>query len=261
MTEYETLIVESAEEILWVTLNRPKANAFDGQMIRELLDVLKMAGKDEGTRCLVLTGRGRIFSAGQDIGALGGDSGPLRFRSHLQKTYNRLIPALRGLEKPILGSINGPVAGAGLGVALATDIRVAAESARFVFGFTGIGLTADSGTSLTLPTLVGLARASEMAFLNEPLSATEALHVGLVNEVVSDDRMMEVSQEWAEKLAAGPTRAIGLTKRAFNRALYPGLATTLDYEAHLQEIAAQSDDHVEGVLAFQEKRPPQFMGV
>lgn len=258
--DFETLVVENKGSVRWITLNRPKANAFNGTMIRELLDALKAAGREEEVRCLVLTGSGTIFSAGQDVGALGGDSGEVDFKHHLQTTYNRLVLALRQLEKPILGSINGPVAGAGLGVALATDLRLAASSSRFVFGFTGIGLTADSGTSLTLPSLVGMARAARMAFFNEPLTAEMALECGLVNEVVADDELLERTEAWSEKLGQGPTRAIGLTKRAFNRAVWPHLEQTVEYEAQLQGIAGASADHREGLAAFREKRPPQFTG-
>jgi 2-(1,2-epoxy-1,2-dihydrophenyl)acetyl-CoA isomerase len=146
--------------VLTVSLHRPKANAFDGQMIDELLDALKRAGRDDSVRCLILTGAGRFFSAGQDVTAFAEAKGEVAFRKHLQRTYNRLVLRMRQLEKPIVGAINGAAVGAGLGVALATDVRLAAESARFIFGFTGIGLTADSGTSLILPLLVGLARAS-----------------------------------------------------------------------------------------------------
>ncbi|HEX9795517.1 MAG TPA: enoyl-CoA hydratase-related protein [Anaerolineales bacterium] len=261
MAEWETLLTDQRDGVLWIRLNRPKANAFNQKMIDDLLNALKQAERDSKVRCLVLTGEGKLFSAGQDVGALGGgDDGEVSFRAHLAKTYNRLIPRMRALQKPIVGAINGPAAGAGLGVALATDIRIAAQSARFVFGFTGIGLTSDSATSLMLPLLVGLARASQMAFTNDPLSAEQALAYGMVNQVVPDDELEAATSELALRLAQGPTRAIGLTKRAFNRAHLNDLESVLDYEAHLQEIAGQTADHREGLTAFQEKRPPSFGG-
>jgi len=261
MADWQTLLTEQRDGVLWIRLNRPKANAFNQEMIDELLAALKLAEREAAVRCLVLTGEGKLFSAGQDVGALGGgDEGQVSFRTHLAKTYNRLIPRMRSLEKPIIGAINGPAAGAGLGIALATDMRIAAESARFVFGFTGIGLTSDSATSLTLPLLIGLARASQMAFTNDPLSADQALAYGLVNQVVPDDELEAAAGELAGRLAQGPTRAIGLTKRAFNRSLLGDLEATIDYEAHLQEIAGQTDDHREGLAAFQEKRPAKFKG-
>ncbi len=260
MSDYETLLTEQADGVLTVTLNRPKANAFNTQMVDELLAAVRGASREASVRCLILTGSGRIFSAGQDISAFADAERDLSFREHLERTYNRLVVGMRELEKPIVGAINGPVAGAALGVALATDIRIAAESARFVFGFTGIGLAADSGTSLTLPLLVGLGRATEMAFTNEPLSAEDALKYGLVTQVVPDDALQEAARELAGSLAAGPTRALGLTKRAFNRAILGSLKAALEYEADLQQIAGQTEDHQEGITAFGEKRPPEFRG-
>jgi 2-(1,2-epoxy-1,2-dihydrophenyl)acetyl-CoA isomerase len=260
MTEYSNLLTEEAGGVLTIRLNRPTANAFDGVMVDELLDVLKRAATDQAIRCLVLTGTGRAFSAGQDIGIILERQGTISFREHLQRTYNRVILRMRGLEKPILGAINGAAAGAGLGIALATDMRIAGESARFVFGFTGIGLTADSATSLSLPLLVGLTRATEMAFTNEPITAEQALAYGLVNRVVPDATLSDAAAEMAASLASGPTRALGLTKRAFNRAMLEALERTLDYESYLQDIASQTQDHREGLHAFTEKRRANFLG-
>jgi 2-(1,2-epoxy-1,2-dihydrophenyl)acetyl-CoA isomerase len=194
------------------------------------------------------------------VTALGAVDGQVSFRRHLERTYNRLILRVRRLEKPVVGAINGAAAGAGLGLALAADIRLAARSARFVFGFTGIGLTTDSATSLMLPLLIGLARASEVAFTNAPVSAEQALSYGLVNRVVDDTDLAAEAAKLAAQLAAGPTRALGLTKRAFNHALLPHLEDVLDYEAHLQEAAGRTADHREGVKAFLEKRKPVFRG-
>jgi 2-(1,2-epoxy-1,2-dihydrophenyl)acetyl-CoA isomerase len=167
---------------------------------------------------------------------------------------------MRRLEKPIVGAINGPAVGAGLGIALATDVRIAAESASFIYGFTGIGLSADSGTSLALPLLAGLARAAELAFTNRTVTATEALEMGLVNKVVPDAELMDQARELAASLASGPTRAIGLSKRALNHSVLGSLEATLEYEAQLQEIAGRTEDHAEGLAAFLEKRQPKFQG-
>ena len=260
MADYETLKVEQDDAVLWIELNRPKANAFNETMISELQAALKSAARDDSVRCLILTGSGKLFSAGQDVTAFSEREGEVSFREHLEKTYNPIIRRMRSLEKPIVGAINGPAAGAALGIALACDLRVASEAAKFVFGFTGIGLTADSGTSLTLPALIGLARASYMAFTNEPLTAEAALEYGLVNRVVPAEELRSETEELAQRLAAGPTKAIGLTKRAFNRSMLPNLESTLDYEAHLQEIAGSTEDHQEGLTAFMEKRPPEFAG-
>jgi 2-(1,2-epoxy-1,2-dihydrophenyl)acetyl-CoA isomerase len=261
MSEYQNLLTEEAGGVLTVQFNRPKANAFDGGMVDELLAVLKRAASDAGIRCMVLTGAGRVFSAGQDVGIIAERPGEISFREHLGRTFNRVILRMRQLEKPIVGAINGAAAGAGLGIALATDIRLAAESARFVFGFTGIGLTADSGTSLNLPLLIGMARAAEMAFTNAPVSAEQALAFGLVNRVVPDPELPAAAAELAASLASGPTRALGLTKRAFNHAVLENLEGTLDYEAYLQDIAGKTEDHKEGVIAFVEKRRSKFRGI
>ena len=254
------LLSEQNGGVLTLTLNRPKANAFNQELIDALLEALRRAEAEASVRSILLTGSGSVFSAGQDVTALGAVDGQISFRRHLERTYNRLILRVRRLEKPVVGAINGAAAGAGLGLALATDIRLAARSARFVFGFTGIGLTTDSATSLMLPLLIGLARASEVAFLNTPISADEALQWGLVNGVVDDAGLAAQAAELAARLAAGPTRAIGLTKRAFNHALLPQLEDVLDYEAHLQEAAGRTADHREGVKAFLEKREPEFRG-
>jgi len=254
------LLSEQNGGVLTLTLNRPKANAFDQGLVDALLDALRRAEAEASVRSIILTGAGSVFSAGQDVTALGAVDGQVSFRRHLERTYNRLILRVRRLEKPVVGAINGAAAGAGLGLALAADIRLAARSARFVFGFTGIGLTTDSATSLMLPLLIGLARASEVAFTNAPVSAEQALSYGLVNRVVDDADLAAEAAKLAAQLAAGPTRALGLTKRAFNHALLPHLEDVLDYEAHLQEAAGRTADHREGVKAFLEKREPVFRG-
>jgi 2-(1,2-epoxy-1,2-dihydrophenyl)acetyl-CoA isomerase len=255
-----TLLSEQRGGVLTLTLNRPKANAFDQSLIDALLEALRRAEGDASVRCVVVTGAGRVFSAGQDVTALGQVDGQVAFRHHLERTYNRMVVRVRRLEKPVVGAINGAAAGAGLGLALATDIRLAARSARFVFGFTGIGLTTDSATSLMLPLLIGLGRATEIAFTDQALSAEQALACGLVNRVVDDADLATEAAELAERLAAGPTRALGLTKRAFNHALLPHLEEVLDYEAHLQETAGRTADHREGLAAFLGKREPAFRG-
>ena len=261
MSEYEYIITEQSNGVLSIVLNRPKANAFNQQMVDELLQTLKYAASEASIRCLVLTGRGRFFSAGQDVSDVAAEIETISYRHHLEHTFNRIVRHMRKLEKPIIGAINGPVAGASLGIALATDVRWAAQSASFVFGFTGIGLTADAGTSLTIPLLIGMSRAMEMAFTNQPLSAEQALEYGLISRVVPDEEFHGAVDELAASLAAGPTRALGLTKRAFNRALLSGLDDVLDYEAFMQEIAGRTEDHKEGVAAFIEKRPPNFKGI
>jgi 2-(1,2-epoxy-1,2-dihydrophenyl)acetyl-CoA isomerase len=261
MTEYQTLHIEQQENVLTVGLNRPKANAFNHLMVEELLGALKNAEKDASVRCVVLTGRGSFFSTGHDVGFIAEADTSISYRAHLERTYNRVVRLMRRMAKPIVGAINGPAVGAGLGIALATDVRWAAESASFIFGFTGIGLTTDAGTSLMLPMLMGLSRAMEMAFTNKPLSAEEALNVGLVSRVVDDKELQAEVADLAASIANGPTASLGLTKRAINRAMLHALDDSLEYESYLQEIASRTEDHKEGVAAFLEKRPPNFQGV
>jgi 2-(1,2-epoxy-1,2-dihydrophenyl)acetyl-CoA isomerase len=263
VSDFKTVLIQQDGGVLTITLNRPKANALNGLVAEELMEVLKKAAKDDSIRSLVLTGAGRFFSAGQDLADLATlhkPDGMTSLRDHLKRSYNRVVLQMRKLEKPIVGAINGPVAGAAMGIVLSTDLRIAAESARFLFAFTNIGLAADSGASLLLPLLVGLTRATEIAFLDQPLSADQALAYGLINRVVPDDELEAAAAELAATLAAGPTKAIGLTKRAFNRALLPSLESVLDYEAYLQEIATHFEDHAEGISAFFDKRSPAFQG-
>ena len=180
------------------------------------------------------------------------------YRKHMQETYIPLVIQIRRLELPVVAAINGTVAGAALGMALACDLRIASDQARFVVGFAGIGLAPDSGVSLFLPTLIGLGRAAEAAFTNIPISAQQALEWGMVNRVVPARDLQTSALDMAKALATGPIHAMGLAKRDFNKAVYPHLEEVLDYEAHIQEIARLGNEHKEGVRAFIEKREPKF---
>jgi 2-(1,2-epoxy-1,2-dihydrophenyl)acetyl-CoA isomerase len=243
--------------VFTITLNRPKANAFDFEMIDAFQAALKQAARNEQARCLLVTGSGSVFSAGQDIKDFqqhGGES----FRYHLLRTYNPIILQLRQLEKPVLVAVNGAVAGAALGIALACDLRMAADNARFIVGFLGLGLTFDSAVSLLLPALIGLGRAAEYAFTNQPITAEQALAWGLVNRLVPAVELQERAFEWASQLARGPVRAMGLAKRDFNKAVLGNLEQVLDYEAHNQDIAGYGAEHKEGLQAFLEKREGRY---
>ena len=259
-----TIKTETAKGVLWITLNRPdKLNAFNDQLGDELLDALKEGAKSADVRCIVVTGEGRAFSVGEDLSTNRSayDSGkPLRLGEVVKRRYNPVVQSIRRMEKPVLASVNGVTAGAGLGLALACDLRAASEKATFHEAFVKAGLAPDSGTSFWLPRILGLGKAMEVALLGEPIDAARALSLGLVNWVFPDGELRTRSAEIAERLAKGPTRAMGLAKRALNRAVVVDLDSTLEYEMYLQDIAGRTQDHLEGVRAFFDKREPSFTG-
>ncbi len=253
-----TLLSTLEAGVRTLTLNRPeRANAFNLELINALLRAFEDSARDPKTRVLVLTGEGNSFGAGHDITEMLSAAGKISYREHLQQTYNPLILKIRQIEKPVIAAINGMCAGASLGVALACDLRIAADEAKFVVGFSGIGLVPDSGVSLFLPALIGLGRAAEFYFSNAPIDAETALKWGLVNRVVPFN-LMEAVQSTAAMLAMGPIGAYGKTKLAFNKAMYPHLEDVLATEADLQEEASKSTEHRDGVEAFLGKRKSRF---
>ena len=260
----QTIWMERDGAVLTITLNRPEAlNAFDRMTIDRLGAALRTAERDAEVRAIVLTGAGRAFSAGQDLKELAGDiaqRGPRAVGDQVRERYNPVILRLRAIEKPVIAAINGVATGAGLGVALACDLRIASDEASFVLSPIGIGLIPGAGATALLPWVIGLAHASELAFTGDRIDAARALEIGLVHRVVPAAELTATSRQLADRLAALPTVAIGLTKRAFNRAVLPDLAAHLAYEAELQEIAAGTADHREGLAAALEKRRPTFSG-
>jgi 2-(1,2-epoxy-1,2-dihydrophenyl)acetyl-CoA isomerase len=255
----EAAILTALERgVFTITIDRPKVNALTTEVVTALQAVFKQAERDPGVRCLLLTGQGRVFSAGQDLTEVK-QAEDLSYRYHLLRTYNPLIVQIRRLAKPVLAAINGPVSGAALGIALACDLRMAASDARFVVGFAGIGLAPDSAVSLLLPGLIGLGRASEFTFTNAPISAEQALAWGLVNRLTPPEELAQQAFSWAVQLAQGPIHAMGYAKRDFNQAVLAGLEQLLDYEAHIQDIAGRGAEHKEGVSAFLDKRTPDYI--
>jgi 2-(1,2-epoxy-1,2-dihydrophenyl)acetyl-CoA isomerase len=254
---------ELNQNVLLLTIDRPKANAFNLELIGELQAAFKRAAKDTQVRVVVLSGAGRVFGAGQDIEEISLQANRvegegLSLRQHLLNTYNPLILQIRQIEKPVIAAVNGPCAGASLGIALACDLRIAANVARFVVGFSGIGLAPDSGVSLLLPALIGLGRALEFTFSNQPISADKALEWGLVNRMVPLEELPQTVMSIALELSNGPVGAFGLAKRVYNQAVLPNLQAALEYESYVQEVAGQSSEHKEGLAAFLEKRPARY---
>ena len=261
---YQTVKTEITNGVMWAIMNRPdKLNAFNEQMGSDLLDALKEGEKSPEVRCLVITGEGKAFSVGEDLNTnrASYESGkPILLGEVLKRKYNPIVQRIRKMDKPVVAGVNGVTAGAGLGLALACDLRAASSKATFHEAFIQVGLAPDSGTSFWLTRILGLGKAMEVGLLGEPIDSTMAMNLGLVNWVFSDDKFRAEVTRIAERLARGPTRAMGLTKRALNRAIVVDMDSALEYEMYLQEIAGKTRDHVEGVKAFFEKRDPNFSG-
>ena len=261
---YETVSLAKRDGAAIVALNRPKVlNAFDAQMHEEIFDALNDAANDESVRCVVLRGEGRGFSAGADLAeVIKGDDNPEGpdLGEYLRKTYSRLVVRMVEMEKPIIAALHGPVYGAGLGIALACDLRVAAESAKFSVAFVKIGLMPDAGVSFFLPRLIGLGRAMEMSMLGDGVDAAEALRYGLVNRVVPDEELEGAVVELAARLSTMPTMALGRMKGALYASFETDLEAALEREAVGQTFCGYTKDHKEGVAAFFEKREATFTG-
>ncbi|HEX3218976.1 MAG TPA: enoyl-CoA hydratase-related protein [Candidatus Limnocylindria bacterium] len=253
-----TIRVETVDGVATVTLNRPDSlNALNAQMRRELLSAVKGFARDDAVRAVIITGEGRGFCSGAD---LRGGSEERNFRQVLETEYNPLVRAIRDLPKPVIAAVNGVAAGAGVSLALGCDLVYAADDARFIQAFVRIGLVPDSGSTRALVRALGRHRASQLIFSGEPLGAQEALNAGLINAVLPAGDLMANVGEAAARLAAAPTRAIGLAKRSINAAEDASLDDSLELEAQLQDLAGRTEDHAEGLAAFAEKREPRYLG-
>ena len=258
---YETVLYDRAGAVARLTLNRPnKLNAFNNLMTGEAQDALQQAAQDTNVRVVVLTGAGLGFSVWQDLDQVPSRPDDWSIAEHLRHGYNRLVTLMREMEKPVVTAINGVAAGAGMSIALAGDIRLASDKASFVPAFVKIGLVPDSGFTWMLSHLIGPTRAFQIMVTGDKVSAHQALEWGMLHQVIPSEQFESMVSEWAERLANAPTRAIGLTKRAFNKAMDSTLVEAMEYEALLQEIASRTEDYREGVVAFLEKRPPMFKG-
>jgi 2-(1,2-epoxy-1,2-dihydrophenyl)acetyl-CoA isomerase len=266
------LLIQARENgVLWLTLNRPeRKNSISPELRDELLLALDRARSDDEVRCVVITGAGDTFCSGVDLGkspaTRGAASGEQRpsdaraIREAMKQGIQRVIRAIWTLDKPVIAAVNGTAAGGGAQLALVCDLVLAAESARFIEIFVRRGLSVDSGGGWLLPRLIGMARAKRLVYFGDPLSALDASEMGLVSEVVPDAALDKVTAEWAERLARGPTRAIGASKMLLNHAFESDLETALDEEATAQATTSMTEDFREGVRAFMEKRDPKFLG-
>ena len=262
-TDFQNVLVEQDESVVTLTMNRPDMlNAINTLMLQELTEAVEAAAHDETIRCVVLAGAGRAFGAGQDLTEFGSSraSGETHIVSEHLAKYHRLILAIRHMPKPVIAAIQGVATGITLNIALACDIRIAADNARLREGFALIGLIPDGGGGYTLPRLVGLGRALEMALLAEDISGAEAERIGLVNRCVPLSELDKTTRALAKRLANGPTRTYQLIKELMYTSLEMDLQASLHLEGQLQEAAYATADHREAVDAFLHKRATKFTG-
>ncbi|ROS03575.1 2-(1,2-epoxy-1,2-dihydrophenyl)acetyl-CoA isomerase [Raoultella terrigena] len=260
----EAFILSTVEQgVMTITLNRPdRLNSFNDLMHQQLAESLTQAERDDTVRCLLITGAGRGFCAGQDLNDRNVDpSGPAPdLGLSVERFYNPLVRRLAALPKPVIAAVNGVAAGAGATLALGCDMVLAARSASFVMAFSRLGLVPDCGGSWFLPRVAGRARAMGLALLGEKLSAEQAAQWGMIWQLVEDAELADTSLQLARHLAAQPTFGLGLIKQALLAAETNGLDAQLDLERDYQRMAGRSADYREGVSAFLAKRPPQFSG-
>lgn len=260
----DALILSHIEHgVMTLTLNRPdRLNSFNDEMHHQLAECLKQAERDDAIRCLLITGAGRGFCAGQDLNDRNVDpNGPAPDLGWSVETfYNPLVRRLAKLPKPVIAAVNGVAAGAGATLALGCDIVIAARSVNFVMAFSKLGLVPDCGGTWLLPRVAGRARAMALALLGDKLSAEQAQQWGMIWQVVDDAELQETASQLARHLATQPTFGLGLIKQAINAAETHTLDQQLDLERDYQRMAGRSDDYREGVSAFLAKRPPQFSG-
>lgn len=259
MSKYISTSLEN--KILTISLDRPdKLNSFIEPMAKELQQELTNATRNEGVRCVLLTGKGKAFCAGQDLPEVVDKGDDYELGETVRKSYNPIINAIRELDKPVVCAVNGTAAGAGANIALACDLVLASRESVFVQSFSKIGLIPDSGGTFFLPRLVGLQRANAMYLLDEKITPEKAEEIGLIYKAIEADKLIEEAQSICQKLAQMPTKGFALYKEAINQSLSNNLDEHLELEADLQTEAGETEDYHEGVQAFLEKRKPEFKG-
>jgi 2-(1,2-epoxy-1,2-dihydrophenyl)acetyl-CoA isomerase len=261
-TNFQYLIIHEEESVVTITMNRPEVlNSFNDPMLEELTEAMETAANDAAIRCVVLMGAGRAFGAGQDLSGFqpAQDGHVVKVSEHLKK-YHRLVKAMRAMPKPVIGAIRGVAAGISCNIALACDLRIAADNARFIEAFARIGLVPDGGGAYFLPRLIGLGRAMEMCLLADEVSGLEAERIGLVNKCVPVDEFPGAVAAMANRLAKGPTHSYGLIKELLYKSMEFDLQDSFNLEGQLQDEAFTTADHKEGVSAFLEKRPAKYTG-
>lgn len=255
---YETILYKVKNKVAYLTLNRPDSlNAFNEIMNKEIVQALKIAEKDPSVRALVIQGAGRAFCSGEDLKSLDKN---IDLGEIIKKRYTPMLKQIASFSKPIIASVNGVAAGAGFSLALACDFRIVSDKATFIQAFINIGLVPDTGNLFYLPKLVGTAKAIELSILGEKITAGDAEKYGLVTKVVPFDELESETENFAEKLANKPTKAIELIKNLIRKSYETRLDEFLEYEAYSQKIAGFTEDFKEGVQSFVEKRKPVFQG-
>ena len=261
--KWEFVLFEKEEKVATVTLNRPdKLNAFGGNMRREILEALEDACRDGDIRAIVVTGAGKAFCAGGDVNEFAAGTSQIMAKeaSSERPTMSKIVHLINTVEKPVIASVNGVAAGGGCNLALACDIRIASERARFSESFTRRGVHPDWGGIYFLPRLVGYAKAAELIFSGDIIDANEALRIGMVNRVVPHKELNLATKELAKKIVKNAPMPISLAKRGLQNFYKMDLTQALDYEAYANGICANTDDRMEGFKAFLEKREPHFLG-
>jgi len=257
---YKKILFQKEGPIVTITFNDPeKLNPMGLQTGEETRLALEECGRDEEIRAVILTGAGRAFSAGGDLREISKESPPMVFRDGIARIFQAVL-AIADLEKPVVAAVNGPAMGVAFNMALACDIIVASEEASFSEIFVRVGLIPDGGAHFLLPRIVGLTKAKELIYTGKIISAKEAATLGLVNQVVPPDKLNSAAREWADRLAQGPTRAIGIAKKILNKSFQSSLADIIEMETEMQTLLHETEDHKEGVAAFFGKRSPSFKG-